>query len=84
MPKSKKATESREISSNALIDEIKKCMLHDGRIRTTAQQYGIDKSTFHRYLKKVKAHFVDFSAVQDGELSEFLHQCGLKVPPNQV
>lgn len=80
----KKSDGHQEINFNALLQAIKQCMLEEKGIRATAREFGIDKSSLQRHVKKVKAVYDDISSVKDDVLLELIRTSHMKIPPNMV
>ncbi|XP_023031253.2 uncharacterized protein LOC111518520 [Drosophila willistoni] len=84
MPALKHKAETRKLYFNSLLQAIKFCILEKKSVRSTAQEYGIDKNTLRRNIKKVEENYDDIAIVEDDELLEFLRMCSRKTPCNMI
>ncbi|XP_033231508.1 uncharacterized protein LOC117182522, partial [Belonocnema kinseyi] len=80
----KKAAVSKEINFNALLAAIKDNLLKKKAIRAAALEYGVDRITLTRHVKKVSDHFTDISTVSDVDLLEFIRTSNTHIPSNMV
>jgi len=80
----KKSAESKIIDFNAVFQAVKCYVEEQKSIRSTAREYGLDKSTLQRYVRKAKAEYEDILSVEKDELMEFIRMCNKKTPSNMV
>jgi len=80
----KKSAKSKIIDFNAVFQAVKCYIEEQKSIRSAAREYGLDKSTLQRYVRKAKAEYEDILSVEKDELMEFIRMCNKKTPSNMV
>lgn len=84
MSSPKNQSDSKKKDPNTLLNAIKACLLEKAGIRPVATQYGVDKSTLQRHIKKIQAEHDDISSVADSDLLQFIGIKSMKLPNNMV
>ena len=83
LPRQKK-DEPKETDFSVIVQAIKLCLVEKTPVREAVRAYIFPRTNLQRYLKKVGEKFDDVSAVQNGELMEYLRKCSQRTPSNMV
>lgn len=69
---------------NALLNAIKDNLLKKKAIWAAACEYGVDRITLIRHVKKLSTNLTIISTVSDVDLFQFIRTSNTHIPPNMV